>query len=228
MKQIILFGLLFSALAVNAGCCTFSPCYGRSCGPAACNDGGDSCGPAYRTPRLAPCNPPYAARRVASCNSCGDCDPCNDSCGCGSCRPWYRGPLSCPFAWLLSGIYGCSGCGERYWGDFYGDPPDCYDPCDNCGNYVGNASSGGCGCGNRGGSVTRSYARRGHVQGYDGDYADEGAELLPPTEGTVITKPERTVKPAPAPTSTLKPAVESPRSSRSSARVRPDDYENNY
>ena len=31
---------------------------------------------------------------------------------------------------------GC-GCGERYWGDWCGDPPDCCEPCDRCGNWTG-------------------------------------------------------------------------------------------
>lgn len=30
-----------------------------------------------------------------------------------------------------------SGCGEVYWDEWLSDPPDCCDPCDNCGNWIG-------------------------------------------------------------------------------------------
>ena len=75
-----------------------------------------------------------------SCDSCGDscgCDPCADPCGDGCCgRCWYRGPLSCLFALFTRGCWCGPNCGERYWGDFYSDPPDCEDPCDCHGNYA--------------------------------------------------------------------------------------------
>jgi hypothetical protein len=31
----------------------------------------------------------------------------------------------------------CSQCGETYYSEWFNDPPDCCDPCDNCGHYVG-------------------------------------------------------------------------------------------
>jgi hypothetical protein len=38
-------------------------------------------------------------------------------------------------------------CGERYWGEFYSDRPDCGDPCDEYGNWIGRGrwhGRGGC------------------------------------------------------------------------------------
>lgn len=31
----------------------------------------------------------------------------------------------------------CGGCGEFYWSEWHSDPPQCCDPCDDCGNWVG-------------------------------------------------------------------------------------------
>ena len=81
-------------------------------------------------------------------------------------------------------------CGQyRYWGDFYGDPPDICDPCDDCGNFTGGGCQrrrlprggtvrqGGCpNCGNEDYSYTRPSA--------------------PPRSTQVAT---RRVAPAPAP-----------------------------
>lgn len=85
-------------------------------------------------PVAAPCEPAY-------CEECG-APVCRRGCGV------IRGPLSAVFALLRLGTYrcygigeNCSGCGERYWGDWYGDPPECCDPCDQFGNFTG----GGCG-----------------------------------------------------------------------------------
>jgi hypothetical protein len=37
---------------------------------------------------------------------------------------------------LFDGCNWCPSCSkERYWSDFYNDPPDCEDPCDCYGNY---------------------------------------------------------------------------------------------
>jgi len=51
------------------------------------------------------------------------------------------GPLTLVFS-IFNPEHWDGGCGERYWGDFHGDPPHCCDPCDHMGNYTG----GGCGC----------------------------------------------------------------------------------
>ena len=71
-------------------------------------------------------------------------------------------------------------CGERYWGDFYSDPPDCWDPCDCHGNFTG----GGC-----------HSCRNGHGGGYSRDdmgdgYVDEG---MPVSDGNVISQNDRVV-----------------------------------
>jgi hypothetical protein len=55
----------------------------------------------------------------------------------------YCGPLTPLFALFTRDSWCGSGCGERYWGDFYGDPPDCCDPCDRCGNFTGGCNSCG-------------------------------------------------------------------------------------
>jgi hypothetical protein len=83
-------------------------------------------------------------------------------------------------------------CGERYWGDFYSDPPDCWDPCDCYGNYTGFAGKTSC----------RGYNRRGGryiAEGYAEGYFDDGmdARSMPESEGRIIS--DRAVSPAPTP-----------------------------
>lgn len=53
-------------------------------------------------------------------------DGSGSECGNGSCSERLVHRLACG-----------SGCGEVYWGEWISDPPDCADPCDQCGNYVG-------------------------------------------------------------------------------------------
>jgi hypothetical protein len=67
-------------------------------------------------------------------------------------------------------------CGERYWGDFYSDPPDCWDPCDHCGNYTGG------GCHNCGGSSHPAHAQRGYID--DGAPVADGMDLAPQADRT--------------------------------------------
>jgi hypothetical protein len=81
---------------------------------------------------------------------CGDscdesCDePCGRPCGRGVCGDRTAcGPLSFVFSIFNCNTWRGPVCGERYWGDFYSDPPDCHDPCDNCGNYTGRSSTEG-------------------------------------------------------------------------------------
>ncbi len=57
-----------------------------------------------------------------------------DCCGTDPCS---RGPRRRPFANLL-GMFACNGgCGDVYYDEWVSDPPDCCDPCDNCGNWTG-------------------------------------------------------------------------------------------
>jgi len=115
----------------------------RSCGVRA---GDSECDGDCGMPRGGPCGhrPCLARLNRAACEPCDDaaCDdaPCDDAgygrCGrCGRCG--HGGLLAWVFGLLRGSTYCDSGCGERYWGDWYGDPPDCHDPCDQCGNYIG-------------------------------------------------------------------------------------------
>jgi hypothetical protein len=64
-----------------------------------------------------------SALALAQCGCCSF----HKKCSC-------RGPF--PDKW-------CSqGCGPLYWSEWHNDPPDCHDPCNRCGNYVGR----GCPC----------------------------------------------------------------------------------
>ena len=101
-----------------------APRCARTCGD--CDTCAEAdCGRACRAPCGRCCN--------TCCNTCGD--SCGDCCGDGCCeRCWHRGPLSCFFALFTPWCWCGPGCGDRYWGDFYSDPPNCWDPCDCRGN----------------------------------------------------------------------------------------------
>ncbi len=162
-----------------------APRCARTCGD--CDAGCETdCGPACRAPCGRCCN--------SGCNSC--CDPCGDACGDGCCeRCWHRGPLSCFFALFTPCCWCGPGCGERYWGDFYSDPPDCWDPCDCHGNYTG----GGC---HQGGGQCRNCGG-GHVdQGNVGDVVS-GEKMISQTDQVVgaspgaAQQPHKAVRPQP-------------------------------
>jgi hypothetical protein len=83
------------------------------------------------------CSRPMMCHGNAVAESCGsgDCGECA-SCGgarCQSGHPWHgtRNMLTCG-----------AGCGEMYWGDWISHPPACGDPCDNCGNWIGDGCCG--------------------------------------------------------------------------------------
>ena len=211
MKRLILFGLLGGLLTTNTGCgllqavFCYRPCLSSGdCSPGAmdgCYDEGcgSTCGPMNR-----PARPPVNATRRAyaggdcgvacggpcrgtPCRSCSPCDdPCGDPCG-ETCygRCWHRGPLSCVFSLLTPTSWWGPSCGERYWGDFYSDPPDCWDPCDGYGNYTGRGGYGG-GCRN----CADGYGADGYgVGGYGGG--------MPAYGDNVVSRSDRTVGPAP-------------------------------
>lgn len=96
------------ALLVGSGCCSV----GGHCGAGA------SC-------TLGPCLRPIIWR-----GECHECGPPGESCAdcCGECGifPALRRGLTCG-----------KGCGEIYISEWISDPPDCCDPCDACGNWVG-------------------------------------------------------------------------------------------
>ena len=202
VKRLILFCLLGGLLTTNIGCgllqsvFCYRPCLSSGdCMPGVmgeCRDEGcgPTCGPMDRPVRA----PAYGARRarvVADCGgpclgapsrSCSPCDdPCMDPCG-ETCygRCWHRGPLSCIFALLTPTSWWGPSCGERYWGDFYSDPPDCWDPCDGYGNYEGRGGYG-CGC--------RNCADGYGVEGYGSG--------IPAYGNNVVSRSDRAVGPAP-------------------------------
>ncbi len=228
MKRMLLLGLLAGLLTTGAGCGLFhaifySPCETR-CGCGVCGGVGcdtcdscdEGCGPAQA------CGRPvrghvYASRRAVvadcdeGCDSCGDScvDPCADPCGCGCYgRCWHRGPLSCVFALFTRGCWWGPNCGERYWGDFYSDPPDYWDPCDGSGNYTGGGCSS-CGGNARGGC---SSCGGGHVRSHAGGRYTSGAMMEEEQEGDVVSETERTATPAPKPVA--EPHKAPPKSSR--------------
>jgi hypothetical protein len=223
VKRFILFGLLATMLIVGTGCGLgqaifgYRPCMMRGdCDCGVCGAGcEDDCGPVYG-PRGRAVRGPVAPRRAWMTDDCGDdcgvacgrpcrpsvarrCAPCGDPCWdpCGDCcygRCWHRGPLSCVFALLMGDCWWGRTCGERYWGDFYSDPPDCWDPCDCYGNYTGNFGKTSCrGCNRRPG--------RYYTDGYAEGYIDEGMDVgsMPVSEGKIISQSDRAVSPAPAP-----------------------------
>jgi hypothetical protein len=140
LKWLSVLSLLATLSAVGSGC---TPCHmgyrpfrpGAVCDPTHCTD---TCGPTLG-----------AARCEVGCGS-AECDPC-DPCG-----PCYYGeysplgPLAAVFRIFDPVTWMGPSCGERYWGDFYGEPPDCCDPCDCYGNYTGmhvsNCPRRGAGC----------------------------------------------------------------------------------
>lgn len=213
MKRLALLILLGGALSTTTGCGLFQavfcyrPCMSR-CDSGVCqgdcDDGCPTCGAmrpglAMRRARAyaeddscdVGCGRP--CRRVG-CRTCGSCDPCADPCG-DSCygRCWHRGPLSCLFALFSPRCWCGSACGERYWGDFYSDGPDCWDPCDGNGNYTG-----GSGCRSCGAKAGYNRTVRGGGQVFD-EYDDgQQEEIVSQSERTVPTpasqKPHKAVR----------------------------------
>jgi hypothetical protein len=112
---------------------------GGPCGPPMASSGGcggggcaTDCGPSYGSSCQTGC-------RAAPCET-ACAEPCDVGCG-PPCRPC--GPLSLVFGLINHKTWCGSGCGERYWGDWYGDPPHCHDPCDRCGNWTGGSGMTG-------------------------------------------------------------------------------------
>ena len=195
--------------------CCYRPCVARgSCGGCCdgdCDEGcGPSCGPVHRPIRNAICRA-RCARGGECCDggcdgdcgrpcgrfcgpACGracdtGCDPCGDPCGeCGCGRCWNRGPLTWIFALLAPPCWCGRGCGERYWGDFYGDPPDCWDPCDCYGNYTGGGHVVG---GGRVHGGCRSCGGGGGGEVVDGEVYSEG----PAPNGRSVVSQQRMAVP---------------------------------
>jgi hypothetical protein len=222
VKRILFLGLLAGVLTASSGCGLFQSlfCY-RPCGATTYGDA-CSCGGGCEDGSCGSCRPArVAARRavVADCDddcdggcggSCGrvsrvagcrSCDPCSDPCGSGCIgRPWHRGPLSCLFALFTPNTWCGCGCGQRYWGDFYSDPPACQDPCDGYGNYAG-GSGGGCrSCGGGHGRRVRGNAGGDFEDGMtvEGDLVPQADRVVTPTNRSSGT-PTKAVRPAKQP-----------------------------
>jgi hypothetical protein len=72
---------------------------------------------------------------VSDCHHAG-WDPVFGSCGtCGTCGGICEGHT--PASYIGHQLMCAGGCGEIYWGPWLSDPPDACDPCDDCGNWVG-------------------------------------------------------------------------------------------
>ena len=112
----------YSVGVASAGC---SSCGGRSSGRCStCTNGpSNKCRTCARSPEPVDC-----------CNGCGTG---RTVFGCGW-RTWdFLG------YWTCGGGCGTEGgCGEIYRGDYASDPPDCCDPCDGYGNFVGPGHGG--------------------------------------------------------------------------------------
>jgi hypothetical protein len=188
---------------VNPGCCS------DGCGGCGC---GDSSGSGYNW---------WSVKGCACRNDCCDDDcghPCCGSraggcgrCGCG-CRPMtchdktYCGPLTAIFSIFTHDSWSSCGCGQRYWGDFYGDPPDYCDPCDRCGNYTGRwngwGGGNGCGCGGT------SYGGTGCTNCGGGQPTMEQVSPSPvPMEGRVVHQGDRVSRQVPTPASKTRKIV---------------------
>ncbi|MCE9526681.1 MAG: hypothetical protein K8R36_11575 [Planctomycetales bacterium] len=111
--------LVCASVLLASGCCCQDRCGGGGCGLGGCGRGSLFC-------------QPYE-QRMANTNSY-ECGTCCKPVGCDN------GGIK---GWLHNQATGCQGCSDVYWGEWISDPPDCCDPCDQCGGFSGN---GGCGC----------------------------------------------------------------------------------
>jgi len=112
------------AVVLASGCCCPDMCGGGGCGPQGCGLGGRVLG------RGSLCCRTYEQRMADS--TAYECGTCCKTVGCGG---GIKG-------WLRNQATGCKGCGDIYYGEWISDPPDCCDPCDQCGGFSG--SGGNC------------------------------------------------------------------------------------
>ncbi|MGQ9574891.1 MAG: hypothetical protein ACUVUC_06200 [Thermoguttaceae bacterium] len=152
IQRSMLVSLVCGLLLSSSGCGVFHALVYEPFGPNTLCDTTRCQAAAWREPDEAPVEeawwgPPCRWHRPLGCRCrAGVCqDPCElgGDPWWGPCVGWCRGPLAWVFSLFHCGTFCGNGCGERYWGDWYGDPPDCCDPCDNYGNFTG----GGAGCG---------------------------------------------------------------------------------
>ena len=125
INRAILFGLLLGVVVGMSGCCGVHQGMYSPFGP------GTLCDPSY-------CEPTCGVECCEPCECCDPCETCCDPCSDPCCDPCC-GPPCGPLTWLFAifqSDYRHGGCGERYWGDFHGDPPYCCEPCDRMGNWT--------------------------------------------------------------------------------------------
>jgi hypothetical protein len=123
-----MFRSTLSALALTAVAVALSGCSGyramSDCGGCAMSQCGE-------------CAMPGGWRSAGGCDPCGAAGPCGPLRSGGPFERTYCVPTG-PGDHLCGLFGGCgAGCGEVYWGEWISDPPDACDPCDQCGNYVG-------------------------------------------------------------------------------------------
>ncbi len=134
------------------------------------------------------------------CPGARSCDPCCDGCRPMTCHDkTFCGPLTPLFALFTHDCWSNCGCGKRYWGDFYGDPPDFCDPCDRCGNYTGGWNGWG---------GSSGYGGRGCNCGGGGQPMMEQISPSPaPMEGRVISQGDRISRQVPTPAAKTRKTV---------------------
>lgn len=132
---------------------------------------------------------------IAGCDSCDGVGCESGGCAVGHCPGSHLG--SCIRNALTCG----SGCGDVYWGEWISDPPAGADPCDDCGNWTGEAYYT---------PHCRPLAGLRYLWGYrfapagceEGceTYVDSGPEFLEVEEGTEeqLLPPKPEAEPTPA------------------------------
>ena len=100
----------------------------ETCGGGFCGDGSEQ---VCRCPDAMTCGEGCSGDCAGGCSDCGT-NCASGTCGCGKQSP----------CWLLNGVATCAGCGERYWNEWYNDPPTCAEPCDCYGNWIGPGHGG--------------------------------------------------------------------------------------
>jgi hypothetical protein len=240
MKRAFLAGLLAAAVASSTGCChigrefvygPFGP--GTSCDTTHCGQGDCGCqpfgpaavcgidrgyGPACEAPCGDSCGAPSGPCDAGGPGPCGACNSCGPN---GNCR----GPLTFVLGLLHPATWGCgSGCGEVYYGDFNGDPPDLCDPCDRMGGWTGgDCSTGGCSTGgySTGGSSTGSCPTCGTTRVTtqprvvsESESVVSPASQVPTKAASAKTAPTKRVPTKAVPTMPAKPQPVSPEAAR--------------
>jgi len=139
-KRIFSLALLHAILGAAAGCRLLCGTPDGFCPPGFCDpqNCADQCGSmldedrGYTRPPVLPRPSAPVGLRGAVCD-----DPCDGGDVAGRPCGYHGGPLRWLYRLLTRNCYWGRSCGQRYWGDWWNDPPDCCDPCDRCGNFTG-------------------------------------------------------------------------------------------